>query len=236
MDLAETLRRKIQRTSLPALRGACITASFGVTVVRPGDSEESAMARADRGLLNAKENGRDRVVCIASDEEMPVPKSAAHQIHWPEMKDETPNKHRVHSEFLSFVPKAVVYDKLLGFAREYSAVVTDTQENFTVFEVDCRNAPIPREPNERPGKHRFHVSVNEVELRGGRDKSKLRQATLMQVVISPLNSRDRREEAYHNQCVQLMKSLQSYLLAEPFTEALQADLVRVIKPVKDSRY
>jgi hypothetical protein len=75
-----------------------------------------------------------------------------------------------------------------------------------------------------------------VELRGGRDKSKLRQATLMQVVISPLNSRDRREEAYHNQCVQLMKSLQSYLLAEPFTEALQADLVRVIKPVKDSRY
>jgi hypothetical protein len=115
-------------------------------------------------------------------------------------------------------------------------VVTDTQENFTIFEVDCRIAPIPREPNERPGKHRFHVSVNDVELRGGRDKSKLRQATLLRVVISPLNSRDRREEAYHNQCAHLMHALQSYMLAEPFTEALQADLIRVIKPVKDSRY
>jgi len=236
MDLAETLRRKIQRTSIPALRGACITASFGVTVVRPGDSEESAMARADRGLLNAKENGRDRVVCIASDEEMPAPRTAAEQFQWPESENEAQNKHRVHGEFLSFVPKAVVYDKLLGFAREYSAVVTDTQENFTIFEIDCRNAPIPREPNERPGKHRFHVSVNEVELRGGRDKSKLRFATLLQVVISPLNTRERREDGYHNQCVHLMRALQSYLVAEPFTRALQADLVRVIKPVKDSRY
>ncbi len=236
MDLAETLRRKIQRASIPALRGACITASFGVTVVRPGDSEESAMARADRGLLTAKENGRDRVVCIASDEEMVAPKLAARQLQWPEPENEAQNKHRVHGEFLSFVPKAVVYDKLLGFAGEYSAVVTDTQENFTIFEIDCRNAPIPREPNERPGKYRFHVSVNEVELRGGRDKSKLRLATLLQVVISPLNTRERREDAHHNQCVHLMRALESYLVAEPFTPALQADLVRVIKPVKDSRY
>ncbi|MCI4660813.1 MAG: GGDEF domain-containing protein [Neomegalonema sp.] len=42
-----------------------VTASFGVTVMRPDDNEASLIERADKHLYKAKENGRNRIV--ASD-------------------------------------------------------------------------------------------------------------------------------------------------------------------------
>lgn len=188
------------------------------------------MARADRGLLNAKENGRNRVVSFAYDETLSVtPQSKKSKIQWREIMNLEHTKSRMHSELVSFVPKCMVYDKLLGFAREFAAVVTDTQANFTTFEIDCKNVPTPRKPHERPGKYRFHIGINEIELRSGRDRAKVRPATLLQIVVSPLNARDRREDSYHNQCTYLLRALQAYLVAEPFTETLQADLLRIIK-------
>jgi hypothetical protein len=236
VELAESLRRKLQRTPIPALRGACITASFGVTIVRPSDNEESAIARADRGLLLAKESGRDRVISIPSDEEVPVLHTAAPPPSDPEEILIEESNGRVQADVVSFVPKTIVYDKVLGFAQEFLAVITHAEEDVAVFEVDCKNTPFPREPQERPGKHRLNISMNEVELRGGHNKNKLRHGTLIRIVVNSINSRDRREESAQKQCIQLLKSLQSYLLAEPFTESLQADLIRIVKPTKETRY
>lgn len=236
VELAESLRRKLQRTPIPALRGACITASFGVTIVRPSDNEESAIARADRGLLMAKESGRDRVISIPSDEEVPVLHTPPPPPTHPEEVVIEESNGRVQADVVSFVPKTIVYDKVLGFAQEFLAVITHAEEDVAVFEVDCKNTPFPREPQERPGKHRLNISMNEVELRGGHNKNKLRHGTLIRIVVNSINSRDRREESAQKQCIQLLKSLQSYLLAEPFTESLQADLIRIVKPTKETRY
>ncbi|MBV2134131.1 diguanylate cyclase [Pseudomonas sp. MAP12] len=57
--LAEVLRHLVQDT--PFARVGQVTASFGVSSVRPGDSGETLLQRADQALYAAKEHGRNRV-------------------------------------------------------------------------------------------------------------------------------------------------------------------------------
>jgi diguanylate cyclase (GGDEF)-like protein/PAS domain S-box-containing protein len=236
-DLAETLRRKIARTSISALRGACITASFGVTVVKRGDTEESAMARADRGLLMAKENGRDCVFSVTEDLEVPESIEPSGTVGWPENVAPDAKQVRIRTELVSFVPKTLIFEKLLGFAKDYAAKITDTQAQIIVFEIDSRILPNPNDPKEKPNRHQVQVGIREIELRCKSSKDKTRHASLLRVVISPLSVRDRRDEVYLNQCNRVLCALQAYLLAEPFTDALKVDLIRTFKPMtNDSRY
>ncbi|MCU0707518.1 MAG: diguanylate cyclase [Pirellula sp.] len=234
--LAESIRNKLQRTPIPALRGACITASFGVTEVLPGDDEEIALGRADRGLLMAKENGRDQVICIVGDQDGLNNQGSSKPSTWMEWVELASNKTKLDAELVTNVPKTLAYDKLRGFANEFLAVITSVQNDFAIFEIDCKNTPMPRQPNERLGKHRIHVGLREIEMRAGAEKNIVRQATLIRVIITPLHTRDRREDANLTQCARLMQALQCYLLAEPFDASMKADLIRVIKPENDSRY
>jgi diguanylate cyclase len=48
-----------------------VTISIGVAVLRPGDTPQSLIERADGCLYAAKGNGRNRVIC-ESDPEAPV--------------------------------------------------------------------------------------------------------------------------------------------------------------------
>lgn len=57
--LAEALRHLVQDT--PFARAGQVTASFGVSSARAGDSHESLLQRADQALYAAKESGRNRV-------------------------------------------------------------------------------------------------------------------------------------------------------------------------------
>ena len=57
--LADALRRLVQDT--PFAQAGQVTASFGVSSARPGDSHESLLQRADQALYAAKDSGRNRV-------------------------------------------------------------------------------------------------------------------------------------------------------------------------------
>ena len=57
--LAETMRRRVEETSFPAVGG--LTCSFGVAELRTGDSVDAMLSRVDLALYEAKRNGRNRV-------------------------------------------------------------------------------------------------------------------------------------------------------------------------------
>lgn len=57
--IAERLRRNLEEHPWP--QGCPITASFGCTLSKPGDSPEAILKRADLALYESKENGRNCV-------------------------------------------------------------------------------------------------------------------------------------------------------------------------------
>ncbi len=61
---ADKYRQAIEQMNVPKV--GTITASFGVAVFSYGDTQETMMHRADRGLYRAKENGRNRVESVLS--------------------------------------------------------------------------------------------------------------------------------------------------------------------------
>jgi len=64
LSVAEKMRSKIEKYNFPAV--GTITASFGVTVWYPDDMIESMIARVDKALYKAKDNGRNRVEVLVA--------------------------------------------------------------------------------------------------------------------------------------------------------------------------
>jgi diguanylate cyclase (GGDEF)-like protein len=61
VQVAERMRAAVARHTWSALGpGLAVTASVGVALVRPGDTPEALIARADLALYEAKREGRDR--------------------------------------------------------------------------------------------------------------------------------------------------------------------------------
>lgn len=64
---ADELRKAIEQVNFPTV--GTVTASFGLAVARPKDSNESIIARADKKLYEAKEKGRN---CVYLDDSLNI--------------------------------------------------------------------------------------------------------------------------------------------------------------------
>lgn len=233
-EFAETIRRRLQRTPIAAIRNACITASFGVSSVLPGDTGETVLERADQGLMIAKENGRDRVVGLGLDEKT-EPAAEAPSGSW--LSWFTPVHPAAQTyELVTNVPRAVTLEKIKGFVSEFRATVLDVQNNRVILEVDCRHAPIPHGKNERLGKFRIALKVSELEVEAGGKKASIKTCTLLEVEISPVRNRDRRNQAIISQASRLKTALQGFVVAHEMDDELRAKVLRRVKDDKESRY
>ena len=238
--LAESIRKRLQRTPIAALRNACMTASFGVSTILPGDTEETLIGRADRGLLLAKETGRDRVVGLGmevakrsdSKSDVTMLKSCLGWRKWL-----TPPKELVQQfELITNVPRSVALEKLKGFVQEFHATVVHVESSKAVLEVDCRNSPIPQIKKERLGKFRLEITIAEVEMQARGKKNSVKICTLLDVQIVPVRIRDRRRDALLSQVLRLKTAVQVYMVACEMDDDLRASIVRRIKLDQDSRY
>jgi len=236
-DLAESIRGKLSRMPIPELRNSCITASFGVTVVQVGDTDESSLGRADRCLIMAKESGRDRVVAIGLEElKNKDYQTFSQPTSWLDWVGLSTNKIKLEAELVSNVTKDVTLEKLRGFIEEFQGKVSHVELNQAIFDIDCKNTPLTRQSDQRLGKHRIQVKLTELEMKAGSEKNQIKLATHIHVMITPVSNRDRREDVVMNQCARLMQALQCFLLAQIFDERDRADVIRTVKPVRDTRY
>lgn len=234
-DFSENIRRKLSRLPIPAIRNQHITASFGVAMINPEDTDESVLGRADKGLLIAKESGRDRVVCLGEEKsttdsaETTTPKG---WFRWLGTKADQ----SVRAELITSVPREVTLQKLKGFVQEFNAVVHHVDQNNVVLEIDCRIAPIPKTKNERLSKFRITIEIADVEMKTGGYQVSTKICTLLDTEFTALKNRDRRGESVRSQANRLKTALQVYLVAHEMDEALRKDILRKIKPETDSRY
>ncbi len=239
-NIAESIRKRLQRTPIAALRNACMTASFGVSTILPEDTEESLIGRADRGLLIAKETGRDRVVGLGMEvDKKSDSKSNLNKLNsclgWRSWLT-PPNEPVQQFELITNVPRSVALEKLKGFVQEFHATVVHVELGKAVLEVDCRNSPIPQIKKERLGKFRLEIKIAEVEMPAGGKKNNVKICTLLDVQIVPVRNRDRRSGALLSQVLRLKTAVQVYMVACEMDDDLRASIVRHIKLDQDSRY
>lgn len=239
-EWAESIRKRLQQTPIAALRNACITASFGVSAVLPGDTGESVLERADQGLIIAKGSGRNRVIGLGLDslDKFSPPNSDnkasgnASWWSWLRPKSELTQKF----ELITNVPRNVALEKLKGIVNEFQATVSHIENDRVTFEIDCKKAPIPSTKNERLGKFKVVVEVVEVEMRTGLSEHEIHICTLLNLEIQPMRSRDRRFAPVMSQGLRLKTTIQGLMLAYEMDEISKSNVIRRINQEKESRY
>ncbi len=158
---AEKIRMALCNTPQPMLGGKAISASFGVSELRQGDTAMEFFVRADTALLKAKELGRNRVV-IADQQEASRDVETAEAggpsgMKWRQQR-------RAHTallseEFKTTTPVVVLVEKLRGFIIEKDAWLQRIDQEFLSMDVDFED---PRN-HSRKGSFTLNIEFKEAE-------------------------------------------------------------------------
>jgi hypothetical protein len=192
-----------------------VTASFGVTEVQGGDTPETMLRRADRGLLQAKDMGRNTVVqlgCgINGEEKTPNPRG------WFSWFHSTPPDQVLERRLITAVPLKIAAEKLRGFVADHEAEITAIDENHVALKIEGNHTPLLRRSSDRPVPFLIELRFEETRLPPDGRKAAELLRTMIHVVIRPRRSRDRRRHNCVERARQLLVSLKSYLMAQEYS-------------------
>lgn len=231
---AEQVRRRFGQLSCPQLRGASVTASFGVTEVQPGDTAETMLRRADRALLLAKQKGRNAVVQLGMGADSETP--PAHEGWFRRKPPEPP--FALEQNLVTPVPIGVVVEKLRGFVADHRAKVLKIDGNHVELQIADQHREPLRRTADRPIGFRACLEFTE-ERPGQLDPAAAGPSapsrTRIRVAISPLRTRDRRRCDLADRAREVLVSLRSYLMAaeedpSPPQEGVLRRAVRILTP------
>ncbi len=206
---ADDLRKRLEQTPQAALGGRSITASFGVTEIQPGDTPETMLRRADRGLLIAKEKGRNTVIQLgAGSVESQNPNTP---VAW---GGAAPGSDCCFSTELSTpMPLPVLREKLVGFVADHQAKVLREDETNVLMRLENRGQPQRRRADRTVsfevalslGRRTHDDSGSDPNDRPGVPYSRIT------VTIRPRRLRDRRRDGLEAAAHEVIASLRSYL-------------------------
>ena len=135
---AEEIRVALTQTPQPMLDGKCLTASFGVSQLTSSDSPTDLFIRADTALLNAKEEGRNRVVCETGLETPQSLKTDSNEILsesglvWKKPRGVM----LLSEEFKTITPIPLVVSKLRGYIVERTAELTRIETDSVSMQIE----------------------------------------------------------------------------------------------------
>jgi diguanylate cyclase (GGDEF)-like protein/PAS domain S-box-containing protein len=223
---SEQIRKTLSQISQPRLEGRSVTASFGVTEIQPGDTAETMLRRADRGLLEAKGKGRNCVVQlgIGSNAER-ADKSADNSL-----ASEAKDKFLLEKTLLTSVPLKMAIEKLRGFVADHQAKIASLDGNTLSLVIDESNAGRLRRIADRTVSFAVDLTFEEERKCREDDPSGVKGAvrTKIQVCIQPNKTRNRRHEEISRRAQEVFVSLRSYLMAiEEEQSPTQSTFVRV---------
>ncbi len=208
---AEQVRSVFSRTPHESLGNKTWTASLGVTEVQPGDTPDTMLRRADRALLAAKEQGRNRVVQLGTGNEsgsFPLPR-----LHRQNTAGVPLFRQRIASE----LPLAVSVEKLRGFIADHHGHVVSVAGNHVTLAVELG---IPHRPFRH---HAEHVTTFVIDLdyheepamlpEGPATLASRNQRTIINVAIRPDAPVQCRPKSLEQFARQMFVSLRAYLVA-----------------------
>jgi diguanylate cyclase (GGDEF)-like protein/PAS domain S-box-containing protein len=216
---AEAIRKALSEITHASLGNASFTASFGVTELQMGDTPETMLRRADRALLQAKDQGRNQVVQLGDGMMQEKPKRS----WWPFQS--LRGSALVEGTLVTAVPIEVAIQKLRGFIADHNAKIIKTDDNELQLTISDTGASSSRRTTDRAVaflvslklSQKFTERANSQGFAAGKYAE-----TRVDVVIRPRRDRDRRREATVERARRLLGSLKSYLMARE-DDGSQAD-------------
>lgn len=220
----EEIRQQVASTPMEMLDGQAITASFGVTDLRPGDTPETMLRRADRALLTAKDSGRNRVEVIGDDSPTMRPKKPGFFSRW---FTSVENAAVAGQDLITPVPLKVAIEKLRGFVADHGAELVKIHENDLILRIGG-GMPLLRRSSDGAWSLLIEMSFSEqVFLRkstAGQSADQLN--THVRVTIRPKRSRDAKRPEVRQKAEQILVSLRSYLMAHNVGEDDEKGVLR----------
>ncbi len=212
---AEAFRKALSEKQLSELGNKSVTASFGVTELQPGDRPETMLRRADRALLQAKDQGRNQVVQLGDG----MAEEIKTKSWWPFASWR--GTCLVETKLVTNVPLEVAVQKLRGFIADHDAKIVRTAENEIRLEATDGGNGQTRRKNDRPTTFVVDVSFSQEHIErtnsAGLAAGSYVQTTA-EVTIRPRRDRDRRRSAVTERARLLLGSLRSYLMAKESVE------------------
>jgi diguanylate cyclase (GGDEF)-like protein len=211
---ADEIRRALCEVKHSCLGNNSISASFGVTELQAGDTPETMLRRADRALLQAKDQGRNQVVQLGDGMMDEKVKSGALWAWWPFQTWGSPTL--VESTLSTAVPIEVAIQKLRGFIADQNAKILKTNENELELAVTDRNTNLSRRADDRATTFLIHLKLSQKHVERSNTQGLAAGKyveTQIEVVIRPRRERDRRRDATFEKARRLLGSLKSYLMA-----------------------
>lgn len=207
---ADAIRKALSEVKQASLGNEAVTASFGVTELQTGDTPETMLRRADRALLQAKDQGRNQVVQLGDG----MMEEKVKRSWWPFQTWR--GGAMVEAALVTTVPVEVAIQKLRGFIADQDAKIVKTNENELQLAVTDGGGSANRRANDRAVTFLIHLKLS--QQRAERSNTQGFAAgtyleTRVEVEIRPRRDRDRRREATVEKARRLLGSLKSYLMA-----------------------
>jgi diguanylate cyclase (GGDEF)-like protein/PAS domain S-box-containing protein len=220
MQLAESIREELARTPLSELKGRCITASFGVTELQPGDTPDSMLRRADRALMQAKDTGRNRVVQLGTGMDEPKQAESQNSGWWSNLMG-IGTRETIECYLLTRVPINVTVQKLRGFVADHNAQIMTLTEKQLTIKVESLHGSGRRRRSDRPLGLTMQLDfVSDEDLQSEvDDESKelllrvITGGTLIRLRTQSQRRRDRRSDG-DDSARGAIRSLKAYLMAD----------------------
>jgi len=209
---AEQIRKKLAETPHANLGARRLTSSFGVAQLQAGDSPEVLLRRADKALLLAKEQGRNKVVQLGNNMQQP----------------QTPKKKwwsfgifraepLVETTLTMDVPVGIAIEKLRGFVTDKKAKIVSIRDNHLELEMTSEHVGSHRRKADRPAPYRIEIELSEqrMEKTNGVGLAAGSYAhTAAQITIRPKRRRNRRRDDQLDRARLILQSLKAYLMAK----------------------
>lgn len=207
---AEQIRHTLSQQRQRAVRGETVSASFGVTELLPSDTAETMFARADEALYEAKNSGRNRVVCFGPH-------------NTPGKKDAKSKSARdqqaeglilVEQHLSSRVPMSVAVEKLRGFIADQDAEIIEVDGSYVQLRIGGRWKPRRYRRSDNRITLIMDVQFEEKELNTDAESDPTFDFhTDLQVVVRTSSTRERRTTEATERAKNLLTSLAAYMIA-----------------------
>ena len=212
---AEAIRASLERTPLKGLGGESVTSSFGVTEFQAGDTAETVLARADRALLKAKDNGRNRVIQLGTGKHIDFSDKVEAKRGWFGWLGGSESARQNDVDIVTPVPIDLAIEKLRGFIADHGAEIVQVSESQLSLKVTGRCTTGGRRRVDHQIALNVTLTLSEIAGSIERETARISQSqTKVHVHVTPIRNRDRRNRELKTCIDQLVVSLRSYLMGK----------------------